>query len=81
MENVDFKCASDNLEEIPEEVVKEIGIDFPEVHTEAEYIASLSKELKKYKEDILCRVPFCNTVEAEALGGKIKLGDSKTGPR
>ncbi len=81
MENVDFKCASDNLEEIPEEVVKEIGIDFPEIHTEAEYIASLSKELKKYKKDILCRVPFCNTVEAEVLGGKIKLGDSKTGPR
>lgn len=81
MEGLDFKCTSDNLEEIPEELTKNINIDFPKIHTKAEYIAFLSKELKKYKNDYFCRVPFCNTVEAEALGGKIKLGDSKTGPR
>ncbi len=81
VENTDFKCVSDNLEEIPEEVVESIGINFPEIHTKAEYIASLSRELKKYKKDTLCRVPFCNTVEAEALGGKIKLGDANAGPR
>lgn len=81
MRTIDFKCTYDNLDEIPEKVVASIGIDFPEIHTKAKYIASLSKKLKKNKNDIMCRVPFCNTVEAEALGGKIKLGNAKTGPR
>lgn len=80
-EIMDFKCVSDKMEEIPESIVKKIGRGFPEVHTKAEYIATLSKELKEYKKDTLCRVPFCNTVEAEALGGNIKLGDAKAGPR
>ena len=80
-EVVDFVCVSDQLEEIPESIVKNAGLNFPEVHTKAEYIVTLSKELKKHKNDTLCRLPFCNTVEAEALGGNIKLGDAKTGPR
>ncbi|MBW4829281.1 MAG: methylcobamide--CoM methyltransferase [Clostridiaceae bacterium] len=80
-EIMDFKCISDKMEEIPGDIVKKTGLSFPEVHTKAEYIATLSKELKEYKKDNLCRVPFCNTVEAEALGGNIKLGDAKAGPR
>ena len=80
-EVVDFICVSDQLEEIPESIVKNSGLIFPDVHSKAEYIVELSKGLKKYKNDILCRLPFCNTVEAEALGGNIKLGDAKTGPR
>lgn len=78
---MDFKCVSDKMEEIPEYVVEKIGLNFPEVHTKAEYITILSKELKEYKKDSICRVPFCNTVEAEALEGNIKLGDTKAGPR
>ena len=80
-EVMDFKCVSDKMEEIPESIVKKMGMNFPEIHTKAEYMATLSKELKEYKKDTLCRVPFCNTVEAEALGGNIKLGDAKAGPR
>ena len=80
-EVVDFVCVSDQLEEIPDSIVKMTGLNFPEVHTKAEYLATLSMEMKKHKKDNLCRLPFCNTVEAEALGGNIKLGDAKTGPR
>lgn len=80
-EVVDFVCVSDQLEEIPDSIVKMTGLNFPEVHTKADYLATLSMEMKKYKKDNLCRLPFCNTVEVEALGGNIKLGDAKTGPR
>ena len=80
-EVVDFVCVSDQLEEIPESIVRNLGLNFPEVHTKAEYLATLSMEMKKHKKDTLCRLPFCNTVEVEALGGNIKLGDAKTGPR
>lgn len=80
-EVVDFVCVSDQLEEIPESIVRNLGLNFPEVHTKADYLATLSMEMKKHKKDNLCRLPFCNTVEVEALGGNIKLGDAKTGPR
>lgn len=76
-----FICTGDNLEEIPESIVLRTGLNFPEVHTKGEYMALLSKELKKYRKDNICRVPFCVTVEAEALGACIKLGNSKIGPR
>lgn len=76
-----FKCVGDNLEEIPVTIKESTGLKFPEVHTRAEYMVMLSQELKKYKKDRLCRVPFCNTLEAEAMGANIKLGDYKIGPR
>lgn len=82
MENkIDFKCIGDNLEEIPDNIEAETGLSFPEVHTKSEYMATISKLLKEHKKDMVCRLPFCNTVEAEAFGASIKLGDSKTGPR
>lgn len=79
--NIEFKCVGDNLEIIPDSIVNNTGITFPRAHTENTLMCLLAKELKNYKKDSICRVPFCVTVEAEALGGNIKLGDMKTGPR
>ena len=36
-EVMDFKCVSDKMEEIPESIVKKMGMNFPEIHTKAEY--------------------------------------------
>lgn len=81
MEQVtEFKCEGENLEQIPEELITE-GVSFPQVHTDKNEMARLAKGLKKHKGDVITRVPFCVTVEAEALGAKIKLGNEKTGPR
>jgi len=79
--NMEFKCVGDNLEVIPDSIVNNTGITFPKAHTDNTLMCLLSKELKNYKKDSICRVPFCVTVEAEALGGNIKLGDMKNGPR
>ncbi|MBZ9686184.1 methylcobamide--CoM methyltransferase [Clostridium estertheticum] len=79
--NIKFKCEGDNLEVIPDNIVNNTGITFPKAHTENSLMCYLAKELKNYKKDSICRVPFCVTVEAEALGGNIKLGDMKNGPR
>jgi MtaA/CmuA family methyltransferase len=78
---IEFKCQGDNLEEIPESIINKTGITFPKAHTDKVLMCTLAKELKGYKKDSICRVPFCVTVEAEALGGNIKLGDMKNGPR
>lgn len=82
MENIiNFKCQGDNLEEIPAQVSEKIGVTFPEAHTSSKYMALLVKEFKNFTNNTVCIVPFCSTVEAEALGGKIKLGNEKVGPR
>jgi uroporphyrinogen-III decarboxylase len=44
-------------------------------------MAMLAKEIRAYKSDTMARIPFCVTVEAEALGGDIQLGDVRIGPR
>lgn len=80
-DKIDFKCISDHLEEIPAYITEETGLSFPMAHTKGTYMAVLAKALKADKQDVVCRVPFCNTVEAENFGALIKLGDSKTGPR
>ncbi|MBB6218555.1 uroporphyrinogen-III decarboxylase [Anaerosolibacter carboniphilus] len=78
---VTFKCEGENLEQIPESIMEQTGIRFPEAHLDQKQMMILAKELKKYKKDQIVRIPFCVTVEAEALGGQIKLGDDKIGPR
>lgn len=65
-----FKCTGDNLEQIPEEVVRETGMTFPKAHTDKNNIATLAVALMKHRGDLIARVPFCVTVEAEAMGAQ-----------
>jgi uroporphyrinogen-III decarboxylase len=82
MENkVEFKCEGENLEQIPESIVEKTGITFPEAHENKYQMAMLAREIRAYRKDTAARIPFCVTVEAEALGGDIQLGDAKIGPR
>ena len=78
---MDFKCTGDDLERIPEEVLRKTGISFPGAHLDKRSMATLAGELRKHSEDVITTVPFCVTVEAEAYGGHIKLGDAMHGPR
>ncbi|MDU1350763.1 uroporphyrinogen decarboxylase family protein [uncultured Clostridium sp.] len=75
-----FKCSGDDNEHIPEEFLQ-LGISFPEAYSERTYMTRLSKELKIYKKDNICFLPFCMTVLPEAFGAKINLGDYKYLPR
>lgn len=79
-QEITFKCKGDSLEEIPESIIKKTGISFPQAHQSSETMASLAEEMQKHKSDPICRVPFCATVEAEAFGARINLGNNKTGP-
>ncbi|HWR62688.1 MAG TPA: uroporphyrinogen decarboxylase family protein [Clostridia bacterium] len=82
MENkAKFRCEGENLEQIPEAVAAKTGVTFPGAHKDRKQMALLAKELKAYKQDSVVRIPFCVTVEAEALGGDIQLGDERIGPR
>lgn len=76
-----FRCEGDEFEQIPDLVMEQTGLRFPEAHQMADAIATLARALRLTRGDRFCRVPFCVTVEAEALGAKIKLGDNRFGPR
>ena len=78
---MDFKCTGDDLEQIPEEVVRKTGISFPGAHSDKNSMAVLARALRKHRGDVIARVPFCVTVEAEAYGAHIKLGNALNGPR
>ncbi|ATW24395.1 uroporphyrinogen decarboxylase family protein [Candidatus Formimonas warabiya] len=78
---VEFKCPGHNQDPIPEEALKEAGVTFPNAYTDKNEIAALATVLKKYRDDVFTRVPFCVTVEAEAFGAQIKMGDAWHRPR
>ncbi|MGN0261369.1 MAG: uroporphyrinogen decarboxylase family protein [Eggerthellaceae bacterium] len=77
----DFHCTYDNASGINAEAVASANVTFPEVHNDARMMANLSKALKEYENAPFCTLPFCHTVEAEALGGIVNLGDENAGPR
>jgi len=80
MKLIDYKC-SFNDGEIDMVLDVESKLNFPEVHHNSEDMVLLSKLIKAKYNDNFCILPFCHTLEAEALGGIINLGDEKNGPR
>ncbi len=77
----DFHCTYDNSAGIMEAVMKETGLAFPDVYLQCDKMAALSKALKAHDNAVFCELPFCHTVEAEAMGGVIHYGNERTGPR
>ena len=79
-QTINFKCTGENLEQIPEDVAISKGLSFPKAHSNKQDMSLLSDEIRKHKKDTLCRLPFCVTVEAEAMGARINLGNDRIGP-
>ena len=62
-------------------MTRELDLKFPDAYMQHETMAALSKALKRHDGASFCELPFCHTVEAEAMGGIINYGNEKTGPR
>ncbi|KNY27981.1 uroporphyrinogen decarboxylase family protein [Pseudobacteroides cellulosolvens] len=77
---LDFICSGESMELIPDSIVKNTGIPRSAAHTKKDSMALVSDEMRKMDNDTLCRLPFCVTVEAEAIGGDFRIGEEKTGP-
>lgn len=78
---VDFKCTYNNSAGINEEVTRNLKLSFPQAYKYCETMTLIAKELKKHDNAAFCELPFCHTVEGEAMGGIINYGDEKIGPR
>lgn len=76
-----FKCLNSNHEMVPKELLKELKIDYCDIYKDSTAISFLSRNIKDYKKETICRIPFCNTLEAENMGALINHGDNSGGPR
>lgn len=78
---LDYDCSAKEGDEASYVVYHEKGFAFPEVHTDAGSMADLARSIKEENGSSFCHLPFCHTVEAEAMGGDINLGNELFGPR
>lgn len=77
----DFKCSYANTAGISAEITKGLDVTFPDAYMHADTMAVISRALKEHDGAAFCELPFCHTVEAEAMGGKVNYGNDKAGPR
>ena len=78
---VDFKCKVENSENIPASIVESTGISFYKAHTDSSAMSTISEEKKRREGDCFCKIPFCLSVEAEALGANVIITNTEIGPR
>lgn len=76
-----FKCVSDNIENIPKELINKLQLSFYEVNTDGEKMAEMAQNIAKLRKDTIVKLPFCSTIESEALGSKIKIGEDSCSTR
>lgn len=79
VENI-FKCKGNEVANIPDKIIEEVGGTYEEINKDANKIVMLSKALKVEDDKGYCVLPFCHTLEAESFGAKITY-DHKFGNR
>lgn len=77
----EYKCTYSNSVGISAEVTAGLGLTFPDAYMHSESMQTLARAIKKHDGSEFCLLPFCRTVEAEAMGAVLNYGDENTGPR
>lgn len=77
---VDFNCNYNYSADIGK-ISEESNLKFPQAYKEWRAMAQLAVFIKERDNAKFCELPFCHTLEAEALGGIINYGDENIGPR
>lgn len=77
----DFKCTYDNAVGIRSEIIDKLHLTFPDAYLHWETMTAIAEEIKAFEGASFCELPFCHTVEAEAMGGMVNYGNAQAGPR
>lgn len=62
-------------------IAQSLGLPLPSAHGDAHALCRMAAALKNETRADMAFLPFCCTVEAEALGANITLGNADSGPR
>lgn len=77
----EYKCTYSNSVGISAEVTSGLGLEFPDAYMHSDTMQILAKAIKKHDDADFVLLPFCRTIEAEAMGAVLNYGDANTGPR
>lgn len=77
----DYKCGYKEAPEMDDSVFDRLNILPVEAYIREKDMVKLALELKKRRERLFCEIPFCHTLEAEALGARVCYGGSSSVPR
>ncbi len=77
----EYKCTYSNSVGVSAEVTDGLGLEFPDAYMHSGTMQTLAKAIKKHDNSDFVLLPFCRTVEAEAMGAVLNYGDANTGPR
>ena len=67
-------CPGGMMNMVTAELMERVGIYLPEAHTDARKMADLAKAVYEQGCFENCGVPFCMTIEAEAMGAQVTMG-------
>ena len=76
-----FICPGGMMSMIVTEVMQQGGSFWPQAHSDAELMAGLTGAANRLAGVENVGVPFCMTVEAEAMGARVDLGSQENEPR
>lgn len=77
----DYRCTYDTISSSVPTLIGSYQLPLPEAYQKKEYLTELAKAVQKEASQSFCTLPFCHTLEGEALGGMVNYGDTKNGPR
>ena len=73
-------CPGGMMNMVTEDLMEEIKTYLPEAHTDARKMADLARAVYEKGCFENCGVPFCMTVEAEAMGATVDMGSATVEP-
>jgi MtaA/CmuA family methyltransferase len=76
-----FICPGGMMSMIVTEVMRDAGNCWPQAHSDAALMAGLTQAANRLAGVENVGVPFCMTVEAEAMGARVDLGSQENEPR
>jgi len=76
-----FICPGGMMNMVTTEVMQRVGISWPGAHLDPPTMARLALEVSRLTGIENLGVPFCMTVEAEAMGARVAMGTRETEPR
>ncbi len=77
----DFACGYSNSVGVSGEVTGSLDLAFPDAYMHRDTMATLAKAIKEHDDAGFCLLPFCRTVEIEAMGARVNMGNAAVGPR
>lgn len=77
----DYHCGYDNGTGLGIWTERNPALQFPQAYLQREMMTELARTIRSHEGSEYCMLPFCHTLEAEALGADIFLGDGLTTPR